>query len=88
MGLMRHAESQIDIVTATPLRSMAGFASTSLEATADALDPIAPPAVSDSLRGTAETIDSHVEAWDEATSAQRFLDLRYRYLPAPWDQPA
>lgn len=88
MGLMRHAESQIDILTATPLRSMAGFASTSLEATADALDPIAPPAVSDSLRGSAETIDSHVEAWDEATSAQRFLDLRYRYLPTPWDQPA
>ena len=47
-----------------------------------------PPAVSDSLRGSAETIDSHVEAWDEATSAQRFLDLRYRYLPTPWDQPA
>lgn len=88
MGVLRHAESQIDLVTASPLRAVAGFASDSLETGADVLDPIAPPAVSQRLRGAAGSIDSHVAAWDEATSAQRFLDLRYRYVPTPWDQPS
>lgn len=88
MGLLRHAEAQFDLVSASPIRPLAGFASSTLESGADALEPIAPPAVSESLRSVAGTIDSHVTAFDEATSAQHFLDLRYRYLPAPWDQPA
>lgn len=88
MGMFRHGEAQFDLVTASPLRAAAGFASSTLETGADALEPIAPSAVSESLRSAAGTIDSHVTAFDEATSAQRFLDLRYRYLPLPWDQPA
>lgn len=88
MGLFRHAEAQFDLVSASPIRPLASFASSTLETGADALEPIAPPAVSESLRSAAGTIDSHVTAFDEATSAQRFLDLRYRYLPLPWDQPA
>lgn len=88
MGLLRHAEAQFDLVSASPIRPLAGFASSTLETGADALEQIAPPAVSESLRSAAGTIDSHVTAFDEATSAQRFLDLRYRYLPLPWDQPA
>ncbi|MFC7458508.1 hypothetical protein ACFQS2_15075 [Brachybacterium sp. GCM10030267] len=93
-GMYRHFAGVAGIVTATPVPALTDAVDSSIGHAADIIEPVSPEAASRIREGQdagRETLEPASQAWDEATDAETWYDLRRAVAPLPWDpqpQPA
>lgn len=87
-GMYRHAGAMADILTATSVPALSRTASELIGTGADLAEPVSPEAAAP-LRAMEQSTLELGQKWQNAvdgfTDAERYYDLRRKYLPTPWD---
>lgn len=87
-GMYRHAGIAADLLTVSPIPTVADIASDVIGTGADTIAPVAPEAA-ESLRDVEERVRERGEDWEQhreqVTDPEFYYDLRRSYAPMPWD---